>query len=269
MAALLPVKAYLSGLIEMKSKQIITPLITRIGRRIEKRHFTAPPIYIGGCGRSGTTLLLSILAAHREIFACPRELNLFEGAVESDQGLHVPKFYRLYRTFISEKIKSTANRYCEKSPSNIRHIEWINRLHSGNFKLIQIIRDGRDVILSKHPRNPGEYWVTPERWISDVQAGLKYRQHPKVHTTRYEDLVSDFENTIGSICDFLQIGCSDEILHWHEHTTVQKNKALYSDIQQISTSSVGKWKNKAHSNRVKQLTSNPEAIALLKKMKYL
>lgn len=249
-------------------KRIYIPVITWLGRRIEKRRFTGSPVYIGGCGRSGTTLLLSILSAHNQIFACPRELNLFDGARETEQGLTVPKFYRLYRTFISEKIKSTANRYCEKSPSNIRHVEWIDRLHSGNFKMIQIIRDGRDVILSRHPRNPGEYWVSPERWISDVQEGLKYLQYPNVYTIRYEELVSEYERTITGICNFLEIELSEEILHWHDHTTVQKNKALYSNIQQINKASVGKWKKQKFAARVKQLTDHPEAIALLKRLNY-
>lgn len=250
-------------------KRIFTPSITRLGRRIEKKHFTAPPIYIGGCGRSGTTLLLSVLSAHDDIFACPRELNLFEGAEDTDQGLEVPKLYRLYRTFIREKIKPTATRYCEKSPSNIRHVGMINRLHYGNFKMIQVIRDGRDVILSRHPRNPDAYWVSPDRWVADVTAGLKYLDHPKVHTIRYEDLVSDFEATIAGICRFLEIDLSPEILHWHDHTTVQKNRALYSPIQQISDSSVGKWKNPENKDRVRQLTTIPEALALLKKMDYM
>lgn len=250
-------------------KRLFTPLITLMGRRIEKRRFTAPPVYIGGCGRSGTTLLLSVLSAHPNIFACPRELNLFEGAVERKQELELPKRYRLYRTFLTEKIKPTANRYCEKSPSNIRHVDLIDKVHDGRFRMIQIIRDGRDVILSSHPRDPGKYWVSPERWISDVQTGLRYMQHPNVHTIRYEDLVGDFENTVMGICRFLDIGFSDEIRNWHDHTTVQKNKALFTSIQKINQASVGKWKAQRYAERVKQLTQQPGAIELLKKMKYI
>lgn len=253
---------------ESRITHIVAPTITRLGRHIEKKRFSAPPIYIGGCGRSGTTLLLSILSAHNDIFACPRELNLFEGAEDTDQGLSVPKLYRLYRTFIREKIKPTANRYCEKSPSNIRHIGMINRLHYGNFKMIQIVRDGRDVILSRHPRNPEAYWISPDRWIKDVTIGLGYLEHPNVHTIRYEDLVSDFKGTIRGVCDFLKITLSDEILNWHDHATVQNNKALYTPIQQINDASVGKWKNEEQKVRVRQLTDLPEAMVLLKKMKY-
>ena len=133
-------------------KGLFIPVIRFLGRRIERQRFTDPPVYIGGCGRSGTTLLLSILSSHPEIFACPRELNLFEGARESAEKLVLPKWYRLYRTFIKEKIKKTARRYCEKSPSDILHVPMNDRNQEGNFKMIQIIRDGRDVILLKQPR---------------------------------------------------------------------------------------------------------------------
>jgi hypothetical protein len=254
---------------ETMFKRLFIPMITWMGRRIERRRFTAPPVYIGGCGRSGTTLLLSVLSAHPEIFACPRELNLFEGARASDRELAVPKRYRLYRTFITEKIKPTANRYCEKSPSNIRHVAWIDRLHAGEFRMIQIIRDGRDVILSSHPRDPGHFWVSPERWISDVQTGLQYLQHPNVHTIRYEDLVGDFDTTVRGICNFLGIAFSEEIRNWHDHTTVQKNKALFSNIQKITQAPVGKWKEPGFQDRVSQLTRKPEALDLLKKLKYI
>ena len=73
-------------------KKIFIPLITAIGKKIEKRRFTCPPVYIGGCGRSGTTLLLSILSAHKDIFACPRELNPFENAYHAGHIVTAPNF---------------------------------------------------------------------------------------------------------------------------------------------------------------------------------
>ena len=250
-------------------KGLFIPVIHLLGRRIERQRFTDPPIYIGGCGRSGTTLLLSILSSHPEIFACPRELNLFEGAWESAEKLVLPKWYRLYRTFIKEKIKKTARRYCEKSPSNIHFVPLIERIHDGNFKMIQIIRDGRDVILSKHPREPEKYWVAPDRWIHDVKAGLPFLEHPNVLTIRYEDLVQTFERTIGKVCNFLDIPITEEILNWHEFATVINNRALFSPIEQLKSTSVGKWKNTENADFVREFTSRKETMELLKKYNYV
>jgi hypothetical protein len=244
-------------------------IITYIGKDIESRKFSASPIYIGGCGRSGTTLLLSVLSAHKDIFACPKELNPFQNANISDKHIITPKYFRIYRTFIAKKIKKSATRFCEKSPANIRYIELIDSYHKGDFKMIQILRDGRDVILSKHPKGGNRYWVDPQRWIDDVNTGLKYLQHPKIHTITYEKLVTDYENTITGICTFLEIPVSEEILNWYENATVRQNNALFSSIKEISSSSIGKWKQEKNSERVKKLTDIPEAVELMKILKYI
>lgn len=250
-------------------KKLFVPILIFFGRKIEKRRFIGAPIYIGGCGRSGTTLLLSILSSHKEIFACPRELNPFEGAYLSPDGVKAPKFYRLYRTFLTKRIKATATRYCEKSPANIRYIELIDEFHKGHFRMIHIIRDGRDVILSKHPRKENGYWVEPERWVEDVTSGLKYKDHKRVLTIKYEDLVMNFHDCITRICEFLDLAVSDEILNWHRHATVRQNNALFSSIEQINSNSVGKWKNSENEERLKSLTENKDALDLLKKLNYL
>lgn len=249
-------------------KKIFLPLLIYFGKRIEKRKFSDAPIYIGGCGRSGTTLLLSILSAHPDIFACPKELFLFENSKIAAKHIYTPKFYRLYRTFIRHKIKRTSRRYCEKSPSNILYIDLIDKLHNGNFKFIHLIRDGRDVILSKHPRGKSEFWVEPTRWINDVSIGLSYKNHPNVLTIRYEELVSNYSTVMESTCKFLNIEFIEELKNWHENTTVRKNNALFSKIEKINANSVGKWKRPEYQERVKELTSIPEGLSLLNQLGY-
>lgn len=249
-------------------KKTITSFIVARGKLIESKRFSKPPVYIGGCGRSGTTLLLSILSSHKEIFACPKELNLFFDAEISGDKVEVPMIYRLYRTFITERIKLTARRYCEKSPANVQRIEAIDKFHKGNFKLIHIIRDGRDVVLSKHPTRADSHWVEPKRWVRDVRLGLKFKGHKAVHTIHYEKLVNDFEETISGVCRFLDIPISEEILKWHEHTTVRKNRALYSPIKEINSSSIGKYKQAEHQERLKEFMGDTEAVALLGELGY-
>ena len=255
--------------LEMRTfKKTITSFIVARGKLIESKRFSKPPVYIGGCGRSGTTLLLSILSSHKEIFACPKELNLFFDAELSGDKVEVPMIYRLYRTFITERIKSTARRYCEKSPANVQRIEEIDKYHKGNFKLIHIIRDGRDVVLSKHPTRVDAHWVKPKRWVRDVRLGLKFKDHKAVYTIHYEKLVNDFEETISGVCRFLDIPISEEILNWHEHTTVRKNRALYSPIKEISSSSIGKYKQEEHQESLREILANEEAVALLEDLGY-
>jgi hypothetical protein len=246
-------------------KKPFLPLITAMGRRIERRRFSDPPIYIGGCGRSGTTLLLSILSAHEKIFACRRELGIFNDAATDEHGRVYPgRIDRLYRTFLSSDIPATATRWCEKSPSNIYHVDEIETYHAGDFKFIQIVRDGRDVVLSKHPTNPDEYWVSPQRWIDDVGFGKQYLDHPKVHTILYHDLIEQYEETIGGICKFLEIEMTPSIAQCHQHAKVKRNNAYFGKVKALSNKSIGKWKKDENRARARELTDIPEAMELLR-----
>ena len=244
-------------------------IISFFGKAKAKRHFTHEPVYIGGCGRSGTTLLLSMLSAHPEIFACPKELGLFNNVKYKKDGSVVPqRLDRLYLAFLKHRITKTQNRYCEKSPSNVKHIEDIEKFHKGKYKFIHIVRDGRDVILSKHPTDPDRYWVPPERWINDVSCGLKHIDNPNVHTIRYEDLIRDYEAVISGICHFIGIEVNEQILNWHLHTSVTKNRAYFGKVKPVFGSSLSKWKKPEYADRVNELISKPEALKLLKYFNY-
>lgn len=253
-----------------KWKKIFFPLIVSLGRSIEKRQFTKEPILIGGCGRSGTTLLLSVLSSHPEVFACPNELGIFNDLGRSKTGKVIPRrIDRLYRTFIVNKIKSTATRWCEKSPSNVKHIVDIENYFDHKFRFIHLIRDGRDVVLSVHPTAPDQYWVDPERWINDVQAGLKFKEHPNVLTVFYEDLILNYDETIKKICSFCELPLTDEILNWHAHANVRKNRAYFTRVKSLHPKSIAKWKRTKDQARVAEFMANPEAVKLLKELNYL
>lgn len=250
-------------------KEPFLKIINHFGKKVEEKHFTDPPIYIGGCGRSGTTLLLSILSSHPKIFACPKELGMFNDVDKEDESNTEPKRKdRLYKTFLTEKIDETCTRWCEKSPSNVKYIDQIEAHHNGRFKFIHIVRDGRDVILSKHPKDPSRYWVDPSRWINDVTQGKNHYEHPKVHTVRYEDLILDFDNQIEKICEFLNLELVDELKNWHDHTGVRKNKAYYGDVKPIFPSSISKWKKPENSERAKELLKYDKAKELLEFFDY-
>jgi hypothetical protein len=250
-------------------KKPLLSIIIKLGTRKEKARFTDPPVLLGGCARSGTTLLLSILSSHEDIFACPREYGAFGPLEKRDGILHLARVDRLYRCILFNRVPATAKRWCEKTPINIRRVSQIDRYFKGNFRLIQIIRDGRDVILSRHPLNASEYWVSPERWVNDVSIGMEFSDHPNVYTVRYEDLINQYDKTIEGICNFLDLPLTERILYWHRYSRVRKTPALYSDIDKLSNRSIGKWKRPEHADRVKQLTSIPAAVELLKKFGYL
>ena len=250
-------------------KKPFQSLFAHLGKPIAAR-FKGDPVFIGGCGRSGTTLLLSVLSAHRYLFCHPKELGIFNGSQDPESTkLKLKNLHRLYQSFVLNKVPEGATRWCEKSPNNILHLGRIDRFTNGEFKFIQIVRDGRDVVLSRHPSAPDKYWVEPERWIRDVSIGLEAAKDPRVHTIRYEDLIQKYDQTIHGICTFLEIELTDELMNWHQHARVIENRAYNGrEVHPLSSSSIGKWKDPKYEDRVEQLIKDERAVALLKNYEY-
>ena len=106
---------------------VLNSVTTRVRGRLRYRKLTRPPVIVGGCERSGTTLLLSILSSHPAIQAIPVETWAFcfrtpyRGA-----GEHTIRMSRLYRCLGEgpESPESTAEALCrhigEPFPAEMR-----------------------------------------------------------------------------------------------------------------------------------------------------
>lgn len=248
----------------------INPPIRLLGRQIEKKYFPKKPILIVACPRSGTTLLLSILSAVPNIFAIPKQTYAFDRwAMKNGQSIPT-LLYRLFREFIFRKIPKNANRWLEKTPGHIRSIGKILEYFNNEVKIIHIIRDGRDVTVSTHPayRDRRKYWVSAERWVTEVNIGLSYRNHPSVHTMKYEDLISNYEEEIKKITDFIDEPFSEQLHHWIDHTQIKSSIHWGSKVQEISSKPIGKWRLPEHEERIREFMGNKEAVQLLKDLGY-
>lgn len=230
---------------------------------------------IGGCGRSGTSLLLSILAAHPKIYALPEEtgmLKYWHEKRDANSGTvqyRAVRIDRMYRHTLLHPIPKQATRWCEKSPLNVRYLEQILSHFGNHVRFIHIIRDGRDVMTSKHPWAPDEYWVSPQRWVDDVRSGLRFCNDHRVLTLRYEDLILHHEKTLRSICEFIGEDLPAEMKNWHESSPVQKNRAWFGPLEKIHNRSVRKWTADEHRDRIREVMADTEVVALLKELGYL
>lgn len=188
-------------------------------------------IIIGGCGRSGTTLLREILNRHPRIFCGPEtsmfglpfwppniapfwEIDEKEVRALANGSKNLIRFAeKFYRTATSNAEKV---RWADKTPNNVRSIEKIlTWFPKGKF--IHVLRDGRDVVCSlrHHPKeklingvlvplntnNPIS--VCAKRWLHDTAKGLSFRGHPRYMEVRYEDIVADPESQIRRLCSFI------------------------------------------------------------------
>ena len=249
----------------IKSLRIIIRGVQNL--RYFRRINAGVPIIIGGCGRSGTTLLLSILGAHPQLHAISRETGILRKERLSQSSRLWTLLSLSADTYVARK--NTAIRWVEKTPRNINNIPAINQFFRGNVKFIHIVRDGRDVILSRHPTKPEEFWVDTERWVHDVSNGLAHEKSYDMLLVRYERLIDDFDRVVQDILDFLSLPPAPEVLDYYKHTTVSENVAWESGVQQIHKSSVNKWKQPEYQSRVAEMMKEPTAHALLRRLDYL
>jgi len=222
------------------------------------------PIIIGGCARSGTTLLLAILSSHSKIHAIPYESEIFR--TRQYPSRHI-KLITLYNYILRNNIRDINISICEKTPRNILSIDDIMAYFGENFKFINIVRDGRDVVTSIHPQDPDTFWVKPERWVCSLNKGMLYKNHPQVLTIFYEDLILDFNTVLLKICKFINLEYTDNIKEYQEYSTLsnihnKKVEAPYND-------SINRWKEEKYKDIIGELLSDERAVELLKYYKYL
>lgn len=218
----------------------------------------ASPIVIGGCGRSGTTLLLSILGAHPAIFAFPEEMFPF-----------FPYPFRLQKLLLElEKAEvKGCKRWAEKTPKNVRAFGSILAAFGQDVHLIHIVRDGRDVVTSHHPNHKQQFWVSPERWVADVWAGLEYKDRSLL--VRYEDLLQEPVKTLSRICDYLGEPFDERMLRPEEHSTVRTNVAWEgASLKALHQNAIGRWKASEYSDRVDEFMKYPGANDLIIQLGY-
>lgn len=247
----------------------LNPVYRYFGRRKEKRHFFGAPIIIIAAPRSGTTLLLSILDSFPNIYSIPKQTYGL-ARWRSKNGKMIPdRIDRIYREILRHKIPESVTRWCEKTPRHIKHIKNILDYMSG-IKVIHIVRDGRDVVTSKHPKHkPDDYWVSIKRWVNDVGIGLEYLDHPQVLTMRYEDLIYNFDKEIKKIAKHLEEDFVPTKEDWIKLTSLRKSRHWKEPVQNLYSKSIGRWKKPEHSTRIKDFMNNQGAMKLMKKLNYL
>ena len=244
--------------------------IRLIGQYIEKKHFTKEPIFIVACPRSGTTLLLSIMSVIPNIFAIPHQTYAFDRWKEKN-GKSIPyRIDRLYRQFIFRRIPKEANRWLEKTPGHIRSIDKILDYFDNKVKIIHIIRDGRAVVVSKHPTYIDKgYWVSPKRWVREVKKAWDMREHPCIHTVKYENIIYNYETEIKKICQFIDEPFTEHLLDWTKYTQIKRSKHWGGKVQEIHTNAIEKWKQPQYAKRIEEFMNNKQAVKLLKALGYI
>jgi hypothetical protein len=186
------------------------------------------PIVVGGCHRSGTSLLRRMLNAHPDIHCAP-EVTFFRdffGEFRDDPLRHlrfattvrelVPEdgaLEVLGRAFVElhERAARAARkrRWADKSPDNVLHAGRWDALLGGRMLFVQVVRDPLDTVASMRGRFPlslpADVPGLAEHWSRYTDAGLEF---VSAHADRsavvaYEDLCRSPRPTLRHLMSFL------------------------------------------------------------------
>lgn len=146
----------------------------------------AKKIFITGCAKTGTTLLL------RMCFAFKNAETLYRTGFNGHE-LTLNEFLNLdtnKRFLIGKRLPPfvLSNVYHEDFEDQL---SWIRKNDIG---IINVVRDGRDVVLSD-----GNY-VKPQRWIESMQQREKYSDIIDMEV-KYEDLIKYPNNIQENMCN--------------------------------------------------------------------
>jgi len=214
---------------------------------------TTNKILITGCARSGTSLLLYLMRYFDNTVIVETEINPFKDLT----FYSVPDKQLVIKCPQGQQMGGKSQAIGDfKSQTQVKTLQDV--IDHG-YKIMLLIRDGRDVLVSKHYETKS-YWVDSYRWIYAIQNALKLQKMDKsgsILFLRFESFVSDTEANLQKISKFIGQSYS------------QKYKKYYQDIDQsldiakamntprpISADNIGNWKRSEHRNRMQYITRN-------------
>jgi hypothetical protein len=166
----------------------------------------------------------------------------------------------VYRTFLfREAAENDAPIPCEQTPRNSYYLGEILERFPG-ARVVHMVRDPRDVLLSQkrkwrrrflgasniplteavrswvnyHPLTISRLWRAAERAVAP------YRDHPRVRTVAFEDVLDAPEATVRSVCEFVGIPFRESMLAVRQIGS--SNQEDRPDRRGIDSSRSGNWR---------------------------
>ena len=191
-------------------------------------------IFIGGCGHSGTTLLLKILGLHSQV------IHYYENIENEENSRKIFDKKNEECIKIMTRAENTKT-ILFKNPSNILYIDEIRKYYKGS-KIILMYRDGRDVALSYHRRKSFKsfkecviYWKDRSELI------LSYGNDEDIFLLKYEDLIDKKEERIREILHFLKLKNEDLLEKYNDNLLPDELEKPKKEINKIEHRELRNW----------------------------
>jgi hypothetical protein len=217
--------------------------------RLGRKRSEPPAPFIVGVGRSGTTLLRMMLDAHPEL-AIPPETHFIpqvarrlKGGFDRERFVQLVSAHRRWGDFHIDAAELRARleergidqtgdalrafyrhyaerhgktRFGDKTPKYLTKMRPIAAvLPEATF--VHLVRDGRDVALSKSDRSGRPAAESARTWRRRIERARKQaRRIDRYVEMRYEALVEDPEPHLRQICELIRLDYDPVMLTYHE-----------------------------------------------------
>ncbi len=185
-----------------------------------------------GCQRSGTTLLTSMIGRHKDV-------NMLNESITHDIFKLIGKKYRGNKLVIPRQIRMKRratrfgfllNRISKMVKSRVTYP--LSRLSLQDYidveaKIICIIRERKSTIDSMMRRSK----FTEKQAAKEYDKAMEFIEEIKqkshdLHVVKYEELLLNPENTMMSICNFLDIEYDKRMLEGYKYNYVYPRERL-------------------------------------------
>jgi len=200
-------------------------------------------------GRSGTNLLLAMLAGH-EFF------QIMEPYPEDKSCWFTPT-------------QVPINRLCKSDTHYVINFDFMSNFLSMNqhIKLVWMLRDPRDWAMSKIARGyeRDSYDATFDGVVADLFHMFRlYKQTAKyipdrIKTVKMEYLIKNPQKELKEICEFLQINYTEDLLDFRHNIAKKNLKDRYKGLDTSQIKLYKKWQ-KTYDGKLTQINFDMEDV---------
>lgn len=170
---------------------------------------------------------------------------------EPVQGVAQDVINEIIESFISKnRAMDGFTIFIEKTPL---HIRYANEILSSmpDAKILEIVRDGRDVSVSMMARSKTQKWASNDnranikQWKKCVNLGKNLAKHKSFssrhHVVKYEDLKRDAHSHLKQIFDFIDVRYDEELISRIVAKTDIKNVKVKGEGLHVRSGNIGEW----------------------------